>query len=105
MVVDWRIGTMPYKKKPLTEREREILKWIAEGKTSADVGAILGLSQRTVEWHTNRAVEKLEAVNRIQAVARAVRYGLVPLLMLKGLPMMKAHLYTMPFFSGLGFGI
>jgi DNA-binding CsgD family transcriptional regulator len=30
---------MPYKKKPLTEREREILKWIAEGKTSADVGA------------------------------------------------------------------
>jgi DNA-binding CsgD family transcriptional regulator len=95
---------MPYRKKPLTEREREILKWIAEGKTSADVAAILGLSQRTVDWHTKRAVEKLEAINRIQAVVRAVRLGMVPLLFIKGLPMMKACLYTMPFFW-FGFGI
>jgi DNA-binding CsgD family transcriptional regulator len=61
----------------LTAREREVLCWIAHGKTAAEVGIILGLSQRTVEAYIRDATEKLDTVNRVQAVVKALQLNLI----------------------------
>lgn len=59
----------------LNERERDSLLWAAEGKTSWEISVIQGISERTVRFHLNNAIEKLGAVNRQHAVARAVALG------------------------------
>lgn len=56
----------------LTEREREVLRWIAGGKTIADTSDILSTSQRTIEEHLAHARAKLGAGNTTQAVAKAL---------------------------------
>jgi DNA-binding CsgD family transcriptional regulator len=56
---------------PLTPREREVLEWVAAGKTSRDIAAILGAKPRTVEKHLERIYEKLGVENRTAAAARA----------------------------------
>ncbi|RME15918.1 MAG: LuxR family transcriptional regulator [Alphaproteobacteria bacterium] len=61
----------------LSAREREVLQWIAVGKTQADVGDILSISGRTVEVHLRSAREKLGALTTAQAVARAIGMGLI----------------------------
>lgn len=61
----------------LTEREIDCLTWTAAGKTSADIAAILSLSEHTVNHYLNRAARKLDTVNRTQAVAKALRHGLI----------------------------
>lgn len=53
----------------LSERQREVLAWAAEGKTAWEIGCILSISQRTVETYFNQACRKLGAVNRMQAIA------------------------------------
>jgi DNA-binding CsgD family transcriptional regulator len=55
----------------LTERECEVLAWIAEGKTNAEIAAILGLSPLTVKRHVEDILAKLKAPNRSAAVAIA----------------------------------
>jgi DNA-binding CsgD family transcriptional regulator len=55
----------------LTPREREVLDWVAAGKTNRDVAAILGASPRTVEKHLERIFEKLGVETRTAAVMRA----------------------------------
>ena len=57
----------------LTPREREVLDWVAAGKTNRDVAAILGASPRTVEKHLERIYEKLGVETRTAAVMRAAR--------------------------------
>lgn len=61
----------------LTQRETEIVKWTSEGKTSAEIAIILGLSEHTVNSHITAAARKLDAVNRVHMVAIALRNGLV----------------------------
>ncbi|TCV76247.1 LuxR family transcriptional regulator [Neorhizobium sp. S3-V5DH] len=61
----------------LTEREIDCLNWTAAGKTSAEIAEILGLSEHTVNHYLNRAAKKLDTVNRTQAVAKALRIGLI----------------------------
>jgi len=61
----------------LTEREREVLRWTAVGKTSAEIAVILGISSRTVNFHITTVMLKLDAVNRTQAVIKAVMSGLL----------------------------
>lgn len=56
---------------PLTAREREVLGWVAAGKTNRDVATILGASPRTVEKHLERAFEKLGVETRTAAIVRA----------------------------------
>lgn len=56
----------------LTDREKEILSWIMEGKSSWDIGQILSISERTVKFHVNNICIKLNAVNRTHAVAKAI---------------------------------
>lgn len=55
---------------PLTAREREVLEWVAAGKTNRDIAAIVGASPRTVEKHLERIYEKLGVETRT-AAARA----------------------------------
>jgi DNA-binding CsgD family transcriptional regulator len=57
----------------LSTREREILQWVAAGKSQQDIGDILGISHRTVEVHLRSTREKLGALTTPQAVGRAIR--------------------------------
>jgi DNA-binding CsgD family transcriptional regulator len=61
----------------LTAREREVLTWISLGKSAWEIGEILGIAKRTVDEHAQTATRKLGAANRTQAVAIAVRAGLI----------------------------
>lgn len=54
----------------LTLREREVLRWLARGKTDRDIGAILGCSHRTVQKHLQRAYPKLGVETRTAAAMR-----------------------------------
>jgi DNA-binding CsgD family transcriptional regulator len=58
---------------PLTAREREVLHWLAGGKTDRDIGEILGISPRTVHKHLQRIYEKLGVETRTAAVMRVVK--------------------------------
>lgn len=57
---------------PLTDRELEVLNWVREGKTNAEIAAILGLSPLTVKNHVRKILQKLKVSNRAQAVARGL---------------------------------
>ncbi len=59
----------------LTKREREVLAWTAAGRRHADVAAILGLSERTVENHLRRIRSRLGVATTSQAVKVAIRNG------------------------------
>jgi len=61
----------------LTEREREILKLIFDGRCSNEVAQTLSVSKRTVDFHLARAYVKLGVSNRFQAFKRAVELGIV----------------------------
>lgn len=61
----------------LTPRERECLKWAAAGKSEWEISQILGISEHTSEKHLLNAKTKLGAVNRVQAVAEAIRRGYI----------------------------
>ena len=63
----------------LTAREREVLRWVAGGKTSWEISVILRISERTVKFHLVEASRKLNAVNRTSAVAKALAWGLIKL--------------------------
>lgn len=62
---------------PLSSREKEVLRWAADGKTFSETAEIMEISVGTVKFHTRNAVEKLGTFNRTAAVARAVVMGLL----------------------------
>jgi DNA-binding NarL/FixJ family response regulator len=62
---------------PLTTREREVLKLLAEGKSSKEIGEVLFISPRTVERHRANMMEKLSAKNMVDLVKYAVRKGYI----------------------------
>jgi DNA-binding NarL/FixJ family response regulator len=64
---------------PLTARELEVLALMAEGLTNKRIAERLGISDQTVKFHVAAIAGKLGAVNRTDAVRRAVRRGLVAL--------------------------
>jgi DNA-binding CsgD family transcriptional regulator len=61
----------------LTPRQTECLFWVQEGKSSRDIGVILGVSHRIVERHVFRACQRLGVRTRLQAVIRARSLGLI----------------------------
>ncbi len=61
----------------LTERELECLRWTMEGKTAWDIGIIIGVCERTVNWHLGNASRKLVSDNKHAAVVKAIRIGLI----------------------------
>jgi LuxR family quorum-sensing system transcriptional regulator SolR len=61
----------------LTAKERDVLKWVIEGKTSWEIGRILATSERTVKFHLKNVYAKLNVSNRAQAVAVVNRLNLL----------------------------
>jgi LuxR family quorum sensing-dependent transcriptional regulator len=60
---------------PLTHREREILQWVAIGKTDDEIGEILAIATTTVTAHVENAKRKLDVMRRTYAVVQAIRLG------------------------------
>jgi DNA-binding NarL/FixJ family response regulator len=60
----------------LTEREREIVAWVATGRSNEEIGQVLFISPETVRTHVGRAMSKLRARDRAQLVVFAVQSGL-----------------------------
>ncbi|KZN60399.1 helix-turn-helix transcriptional regulator [Pseudoalteromonas luteoviolacea] len=58
--------------KPITKREKDCLLWACEGKTSWEISQILGVSERTVNFHLANCIEKTNSANRLQAIAKCV---------------------------------
>jgi DNA-binding NarL/FixJ family response regulator len=65
------------RRKELTSRERDILRLLAEGLSNEEIGAKLFISSETVRTHIRKAMAKLDAETRTQAVARALREQLI----------------------------
>jgi len=61
----------------LTQRQREILQLFAEGKTTKEIGSIMNLSTRTVEWHKYRMMRILRVQHSAELLRHAVRLKLV----------------------------
>ena len=61
----------------LTQRERDVLRLLADGLTNEEIGAQLFISPETVRTHIRKAMTKLEADTRTQAVATALRQSLI----------------------------
>jgi LuxR family transcriptional activator of bioluminescence operon len=61
----------------LTDRETECLFWASEGKTSNEIACILGITERTVNYHLNQVTRKTGSMNRYQAIAKGVSSGIL----------------------------
>ena len=71
-VIHLRISAMPYVNgKRLTDRQRETLEWVGDGKTTQDIATILGLTAATIEKHLRLAREALDVDTTAQAVLKA----------------------------------
>lgn len=64
---------------PLSGKEIEVLNWVKYGKSSWDISRILGISDKTVNYHLGNIMKKLDTSNRTHAVAVAIRNGLIGL--------------------------
>ena len=54
-----------------------MLTWVGRGKTSGEIALILELSERTVNFHCEQAMKRLDVMNRTQAVAKAITHQLI----------------------------
>lgn len=72
--IDWPVAgsEKPVGASLLTSREQEILHWIHLGKSNFEIGAILTISPLTVKNHVQKILRKLNAVNRTQAIGKAI---------------------------------
>ena len=61
----------------LSEREKEMLSWSVRGKTVADTAIIVGISEKTVQFHLSNCMRKLGASNKVEAATRAISLGLI----------------------------
>ncbi len=61
----------------LSQREKEVLKWTADGKTASDISIILNISDRTVNFHIQSCLRKLDCQNKIAAAVKASLMGLL----------------------------
>ena len=61
----------------LSDRQRDVLRWVANGKTDWEISVILNISEHTVDKYMRAIKEKLGANNRVNAIARAMRLGLI----------------------------
>jgi DNA-binding CsgD family transcriptional regulator len=62
---------------PVSDRERECLRWVSEGKTAEEIATIVGVTTNTVSSYVNNAILKLSARNRAMAIANAIRTGVI----------------------------
>jgi len=64
---------------PLSPREREVMQWVAVGKTDSEIADILSIGTTTVTSHVENAKQKLDAFRRTYAVVQAIRFGEIDL--------------------------
>lgn len=81
LIEDYRQGGISRQQKDsynsLTDRERDVLKLVAEGYTTAEIAEMLVVSRKTVEGHRTSLMEKLGIHNRIDLVKYALRKGII----------------------------
>lgn len=75
-IMHLKLLTLPYSGgRPLTKRQKEVLQWVGDGKTTQDIGILLGLTPATVEKHLRLAREALDVETTAQAVLKAAFYN------------------------------
>ncbi len=74
-----RTSNLPPTEEPLTAREVEVLKWVAQGLSNQEIADKLVISERTVRTHVSNILSKLYLANRTQAALYALREGLASL--------------------------
>ena len=77
LVREWMSDDSTGPQEPLTLREREVLKLIAEAHTNREIGELLHLSSKTVESHRANLLRKLGMRDRVELVRYAIRRGLI----------------------------
>lgn len=77
LVRSWIADDASHPVEPLSPREQEVLKLIAEAHTNRQIGEILHLSEKTVESHRGNILRKLGMRDRVELVRYAIRRGLV----------------------------
>ena len=77
LVREWMADASSGPREPLSPREQEVLKLIAEAHTNRDISELLGLSAKTVEHHRASILRKLGMRDRVELVRYAIRRGLV----------------------------
>ncbi len=73
------LGGSNLRRRAITPREAEILKWAAHGKTAAEIADITGLTVRTINQHCENAQRRLGTSNRLHTVVEAIRHKLITL--------------------------
>lgn len=76
-VVQAYLTEAPFRSPQLSDRERQVLQLVAEGKSTKEVANILGISVRTAESHRVKIMEKLDIHDTAGLVRYAVRHGLI----------------------------
>jgi len=74
-VMHLKIQTLPYSQRHLTKRQREVLQWVGDGKTTQDIAILLELTAATIEKHLRLAREALDVETTAQAVLKAAFYN------------------------------
>jgi DNA-binding NarL/FixJ family response regulator len=77
IIRDWMSGSATGPNIPLTPREEEVVKLIAEAHTNAQIAQVLHLAEKTVESHRANVLRKLGMRDRVELVRYAIRRGLV----------------------------
>jgi DNA-binding NarL/FixJ family response regulator len=77
LVREWMADPSTGPSEPLSPREQEVLKLIAEAHTNREIAEILGLAEKTVESHRGNLLRKLGMRDRVELVRYAIRRGLV----------------------------
>jgi DNA-binding NarL/FixJ family response regulator len=72
-------ATGEYSTRPLSQREREILQLVAEGKSSKEIAASLGIGETTVKTHRNNIMSKLNVRDIAGLTRQAIKLKLVPI--------------------------
>lgn len=75
-VMHLKFLTLPYSgQRQLTQRQREVLQWVGDGKTTQDIAVLLGLTAATIEKHLRLAREALDVETTAQAVLKAAFFN------------------------------
>ena len=74
-VMHLKLQTLPYSQRALTKRQREVLQWVGDGKTTQDIAVLLELTPATIEKHLRLAREALDVETTAQAVLKAAFYN------------------------------
>jgi len=61
----------------LSERERQVLEYIANGRSNKEIGQMLYISEHTVKTHVKSILTKLDAMGRTEAIAVGIKRGLI----------------------------